>query len=159
MITNLPQWRKLGNMNLDTAKQLGRAIAITTSAFKDKVDKSGKPYILHCLRVMQAVDQNDDELMQIAMMHDLLEDTPWNPEALLAEGFSNRVIAAVIILTHKEGMSYDDYIKRISTSEDARAVKLADLKDNSDITRLKGLRKKDFDRMEKYHKAYVYLSN
>lgn len=73
-------------------------------------------------------------------------------------GFKNRVVSALELLTHVENLSYDDYIKAISFNEDARLVKLADLKDNSDITRLKGLRKKDLERMEKYHRSYIYLS-
>ena len=63
-----------------------------------------------------------------------------------------------LIIEKVSGMSYDDYIKKIATDKDAVKVKLADLKDNSDITRLKGLTKKDFDRMEKYHRSYIYLS-
>jgi hypothetical protein len=61
-------------------------------------------------------------------------------------------------LTHRKEIPYDDYIKAISFNADAVKVKLADLKDNSDITRLKGLTKKDFDRMEKYHRSFMYLS-
>jgi (p)ppGpp synthase/HD superfamily hydrolase len=138
---------------------LAKAIAITSKAFEDKTDKAGKPYILHCLRVMSDVGQNDEELMCIAVMHDLIEDCQeWNVYLLLSAGFSERVVKTIEVLTHKKEVSYDDYIKGIALNEDARIVKLADLKDNSNITRLKGLRKKDFDRMEKYHKAFIYLS-
>lgn len=62
------------------------------------------------------------------------------------------------VLTHRKGVPYDDYIKMVAFNLDAVKVKLADLKDNSDITRLKGLSKKDFDRMEKYHRSFIYLS-
>lgn len=65
---------------------------------------------------------------------------------------------AIAIAAHKPTDSYDNYIKMIVVNDDARRVKLADLEDNSRITRLKGLTKKDFDRMEKYHRSYVYLS-
>jgi hypothetical protein len=70
-----------------------------------------------------------------------------------------RVISALILLTHDKNVEYQEYIRNLSNNEDARLVKLADLKDNSDITRLKGLTKKDHARMEKYHIAYTYLSN
>lgn len=140
---------------------LGKAIELAARVFAHKKDKGGKPYILHCLRVMNGVDQSDSEIMQIAVLHDVVEDfkdTNITLDDLRALGFSNRVVSGVDLLTHEEGVSYDDYIKRLALRADTRSVKRADLKDNSDITRLKGFRKKDFDRLEKYHKAYAYLS-
>jgi len=136
---------------------LGKAISITSLAFIDKVDKGGKPYILHCLHVMHKVRAFGDEVMMIAVMHDLVEDTTWTIEALRSEGFSERVLAGVEIMTHRKGVPYDEYIKIIATNEDTRAVKKEDLKHNSDITRMKGLTKKDFDRLEKYNRSYAYL--
>ena len=140
---------------------LSKAISIVSQAFEGKTDKGGSPYILHCLRVMSGVNQQDEELMQIAVLHDLVEDFPteWNLVRLANNDFSDRVISALSLLTHdKEKVSYDDYIKAIALNEDARQVKLADLRDNSNITRLKGLSKKDFDRLEKYSRSYIYLS-
>lgn len=138
---------------------LSKAISIVAQAFEGKKDKGGKPYILHCLRVMNNVDQSDEELMCIAVLHDLLEDCiEWNAHLLLSSGFPERVVKTIEILTHDKNILYDDYIKVIALNKDARLVKLADLKDNSDISRLKGLTKKDFDRMEKYHRSFVYLS-
>src|SRR5688572_9632617 len=118
---------------------LSKAISITAKAFEGKKDKGGSPYILHCLRVMNAVNQKDHELMCIAVMHDTVEDCEDITMEILAQmGFSLRVLRAVDLLTHdRENTSYDDYIKAISTNKDAVAVKLADLKDNSDISRLK----------------------
>lgn len=141
---------------------LAKAIAIAAAAFKNKLDKGGRPYILHCLRVMnnaRYINPNDEDLMCIAVLHDLLEDCDdeWSAQRLRDEGFSDRVISALELLTHIDG-DYDMYIKVIAFSDDARSVKLADLVDNSDITRIKGLRKKDMDRLEKYHRAYTYLS-
>ncbi len=140
---------------------LAKAIALVATEFQHKTDRAGKPYISHCLRVMNNVDQRDKELMCIAVLHDLLEDFPdqYNIPVLMVKGFSMRIINAIDLLTHKPDYSYDEYIKKISTNRDATLVKLADLKDNLDITRLKGLRKTDFERMEKYHKAFVYLSD
>lgn len=133
------------------------AIEITVSAFQGKVDKGGQPYILHCLHVMNQMPQDDHELMCIAVMHDLIEDTPYSIGDLRGLGFSDRVLYAVNVLSHIEGESYDLYIKGVSSSRDAILVKRADLRHNSDIMRMKGLRKKDFDRLEKYHRAYEYL--
>lgn len=138
--------------------QLAKAISIAAVGFEKKVDKGGQPYILHCLRVMNNLHTRDQELQAIAILHDIKEDLKVTTKELYDSGFSERVVKGVCKLTHVEGTSYEDYIKEIALSPDARLVKLADLKDNSDITRLKGLTKKDFDRMEKYHRAYIYLS-
>ena len=140
-----------------TNLMLAFAIGITASEFKNRLDKGGKPYITHCLRVMDAMP-DDDELKCIAVMHDLVEDSETSLSQLSLMGFSQRVVDALRLLTHDPKVPYDDYIKLISTNPDAVRVKLADLRDNSDITRLKGLTKKDFDRLEKYHRSYVYLS-
>jgi len=140
-------------------KQLAKAISIAAQGFAEVLDKGGKPYILHCLRVMNSVNQNDEELMSIAVLHDVKEDLGWTDQALYLAGFSTRVVEAIELLTHYPEVPYDDYIKNLSQNPDCVAVKLADLKDNSDITRLKGLRKKDFERLEKYNRAWVYLRN
>lgn len=139
---------------------LATAIAITAKAFENKLDKGGKPYILHCLRVMLELRSEDEELNCIAVMHDLIEDYPEYEEVLINKGFSNRVMYALRLLNHKEKTitPYERYIKMLSYNADAVLVKRADLIDNSNIMRLKGLTRADFDRMEKYHKAFVYLS-
>jgi len=139
--------------------KLSIAISITAKAFEGKTDRAGKPYILHCLRVMNGVNQDDEDLMCAAVMHDLIEDTEITISDLTKLGFSDKVTGILHLVTHQKETLYDEYIKAISVSKEATQIKLADLKDNSDITRLKGLRKKDLDRIEKYHRAYVYLSN
>lgn len=138
---------------------LSVAIAIAANGFKDRTDKAGEPYILHCLRVMNNLHTRDKELQCVAVLHDCVEDEVCTIAELKEAGFSDRVIALVWVLTHNKNTPYMDYIKSIAAYPDAVKVKLADLRDNSDITRLKGLTKKDFDRMEKYHTAYTYLSN
>lgn len=139
---------------------LGIAIAITSEAFKNKKDKGGNPYVLHCLRVMFD-GSKDEESMCIRVLHDLVEDTDWTIEKLRALNvFTERVLKGVESLTHDKDVPYDTYIHRIGLNEDKEVInaKLADLRDNSNITRLKGLTKSDFDRMEKYHRSFVYLS-
>jgi len=139
---------------------LAVAIAITAEAFKDTVDKSGEPYILHCLRVMNNLHTRDKELQSIAVLHDLIEDTDYTFDYLRELGFSERVVSAVDLLTHrKDEMTYEAYVEQIAQNDDARRVKLSDLRDNSDITRLKGLGRQDLERMEKYHWAYLHLSS
>lgn len=139
-------------------KLLAKMIAIVAKEFENKTDRAGKPYFLHCMRVMNQMPQDDEELMCIALAHDLIEDTDYTLMNLGTLGFSERIWKTIGLLTHDKNESYDIYIKGIALNKDATKVKLADLKDNSDITRLKGLSKSDFDRMEKYHKAFVYLS-
>lgn len=138
---------------------LATAIAIAAEGFKNKTDKAGKPYILHCLRVMFNLNSDDDEINSVAVMHDCVEDNVCTIDDLVKAGFTYSVINSINLLTHDKNIPYQDYIKALANNEMARKVKLADLKDNSDITRLKGLNKKDFDRMEKYHIAYTYLQN
>jgi GTP diphosphokinase / guanosine-3',5'-bis(diphosphate) 3'-diphosphatase len=138
--------------------KLTLAIAITAERFINTFDKSGQPYILHCLTVMNNTE-GDEDTKCAAVMHDLLEDTETKASELTGLGFSDKTIGLLHLLTHQKETDYMEYIKAISVSPEATKIKLADLKHNSDITRLKGLRKKDLDRMEKYHRAYIYLSN
>lgn len=139
---------------------LGKMIRIAATSHEKQLDDGGKPYILHTIRVMMGVAHHDDEeIMTIAVGHDLLEDDPeWTIERLRAEGFSERVLTALSLLTHPKHEPYAQYIQRVSTNIDATLVKLADLRDNSDITRLKGIREKDTKRMEKYHRAFLFLT-
>ena len=137
---------------------LARAIAIAAVAFQDKVDKGGQPYMLHCLRVMNAVGPNQKQ-MTVGVLHDVVEDCPeWTIDKLRERGFTDEVLTPLWLLTHPEDMDYQDYIKRLASHPVAKAVKIADLIDNSNITRLKGLRQKDIERVHKYHVAYTYLA-
>jgi (p)ppGpp synthase/HD superfamily hydrolase len=139
---------------------LGKAISIVSAAFEGKTDRGGQPYVLHCLRVMNKMPKNNEVLRCAAVMHDLIEDTSWTYDRLIACGFSWKVVDTLKYVTHdKETHSYDEYIDSLSMNKDARMIKIADLEDNSDITRLKGLRDKDFDRMKKYHKHYTFLTS
>lgn len=140
---------------------LAKAIQIAAEVHLKQTDKGGKPYILHPLWVMDRVRHLGEDYMIVAVLHDVVEDSE-NPTQtysnLVKEGFNQDVMYALSLLSHTDKeQSYDDYIKAISTDKIAKAVKLRDLEHNSKITRLKGLRKKDFDRLEKYHKAYTYL--
>lgn len=138
---------------------LDKAIAIVAEAFLGKYDKGGVPYIEHCIHVMRKVKHLGSEAQIAAVMHDLLEDRPdiWTAERLIEEGFDPHTVSLVVLLTHLPNEPYMDYIMRISVSPVARAIKMADLRHNSDIHRMKGLRDKDFERLKKYHKAYAYL--
>lgn len=138
---------------------LGKAIALAAKAHEDQTDRGGHAYILHPLRMMMRLRTSDEELMAIAVLHDVIEDTDLMIGMLSSLGYSDRVVAGVDALTRKDGESYDHFIKRCATNPDAKLVKREDLRDNSDITRLKGLRQKDFERLEKYSRAFIYLSD
>lgn len=136
---------------------LGRAIEIAATAHVGQVDKGGKAYILHPLWVMDRVRHLGEDYMIVAVLHDVVEDSDWTFTDLIKEGFNTDVMYALSLLTHDPTVQYDGYIKQIATDPIAKAVKLCDLEHNTKVTRLKGLRKKDFDRLEKYHRAYTYL--
>lgn len=142
---------------MDNENMLGEAVRIAAYAHRHQKDKGGHAYILHPIRIMQRLRTDDEELMCIAILHDVVEDGGHTFEDLELAGMSERVLEALELLTHDKNEDYMSYIKRISTNIDATCVKLEDLRDNSDITRLKGLREKDFERIEKYHRAFLYL--
>ena len=74
-------------------------------------------------------------------------------------GISENIVKTIDLLTRKENQDYFDYINQINESSWATKVKLSDLKDNMDITRLSDLGNKDFERLQKYLKAYNILSS
>lgn len=139
---------------------LATAMAIACDEFENISDKAGRPYAEHCMIVAEGVRHLGDTYMIVGWLHDLLEDTQWTTSMLRDHGFSEEVIEALVILTHKGGVDYlGEYIKAIALNDIARAVKLSDLSHNMACHRLKGLGKKDFDRLEKYTRAYTYLKN
>lgn len=138
---------------------LDKAIRIASVAFEDIKDKGGKPYILHCLWVMDRVRHLGYKYMIVAVLHDLLEDTRWTTIDLIQEGFDPELVEAIDVLTKRPKQIYTDYIKLVKSNKFAREVKLRDLEHNSKITRLKGISKKDTQRMVKYNKAYLTLKN
>lgn len=138
---------------------LNSAVQQATIAHEGQLDKGGHAYILHPLRIMYRLRTPDEELMSIAVLHDSIEDSAGKVtiESLSSLGAPYRVLKALELLTHDPAVDYMDYIKKIQSNPDAVRVKLEDLRDNSDITRLKGLRQKDFDRLARYSIAYRHL--
>lgn len=133
----------------------GLAMHIAAREHLHITDKGGSAYILHPMRIAMRLRTSDEELMSIAIMHDVIEDSKITFEDLREHGFSERVIDALKLLTHMKGLSYDDYIDAMKDNRDALLVKREDLRDNSDITRLKGISDKDFERMKKYQRSFV----
>lgn len=139
------------------AKRLQRAIAFATEAHDDQYSFSGRPYILHPLRVMQQMDTIDE--MIVAVLHDVLEDTNADANVVLRLGVSVDVIAALLLLTKKEDQDYEQYVLGISSDPIATKVKLADLKDNMRVERLVKFTDGSARRLRKYHAAYTQLRN
>lgn len=138
-------------------EMLDKAIHLATNAHHGQFDKGGKPYILHPLRVMSFLKTDDEELQCIALLHDVVEDTDTTYVDLGAAGMSLRVIEGVQALTKQKGFDYDTYKAQVMGNRDAMQVKMADLRHNTDIRRLKGVKEKDIKRMAKYHEFYVEL--
>ena len=135
---------------------LERAIEIAVEAHKGQVDKGGQPYILHPLRVMMSVDLELEKI--VAVLHDVVEDSNWTFEALLAEGFSVEVIEGLKSVTKESpDEDYDSFIQRAIRNPIGRKVKIADIRDNLDVTRIPELGEKDLRRISKYKKALKRL--
>jgi len=128
-----------------------KAIEIAAQAHRGQVDKAGGPYILHVLRVM--LRMSDETEMVAGVLHDLIEDTPWTAVDLAAEGFPPEVVRVIQLLSRNKGESYEDFISRLAPDPLARRVKIADLEDNMDITRLKSISQDDWGRLEMYQRA------
>ena len=135
---------------------LDRAIELAKQHHEGQTDKAGKPYIEHPLRVMSQVESEEEKI--VAVLHDIVEDTDISLDDLRNEGFSEKVVSAVECLTKHDGENYDSYIERISFNPLAVKIKLADLEDNRDLTRLPEVTDKDLERIEKYDKALEKLT-
>jgi (p)ppGpp synthase/HD superfamily hydrolase len=128
---------------------LERAIAFAVEQHAGQVDRYGRPYILHPLRLMHGMDTDEERMT--AALHDVLEDCPGVTLADLARlGVPPAVLKAVALLTHAEDVSWDDYIARLAPDPIARKVKLADLADNMDLRRTPELRPNDLERYNRY---------
>lgn len=137
---------------------LNKMLVLVTTEFDGIFDKGGVPYVLHCLKVMHYTKSEDEELCCIALGHDLVEDRKNITYVLLREmGFSERIIEGIRCLTKVPGETEREYIDKVKSNPDAIRVKLADLRHNSDIRRLKGISEKDIKRIEKYHKMFLEL--
>jgi (p)ppGpp synthase/HD superfamily hydrolase len=134
---------------------LEHAITIAVEAHKGQIDKAGKPYILHPLRLMFKMQLENE--MIAAVLHDVVEDTSWTIEQLVSEGFTEEVLEAVKLLTHDKKMQYKKYVDAIKTNKIALKVKLADLEDNLDIKRIAHPKFKDYARIAEYLKYYNEL--
>lgn len=130
---------------------LERAVEIAARAHAGQRDKAGEPYILHPLRVMLSLGGEHERMA--AVLHDVVEDIPVTLEDLAREGFPPEVLEAIDALTKRNGERRPDAAARAVRNPIARAVKLADLKDNMDLSRLPGPTESDFARLREYEEV------
>ncbi len=145
-----------------TMSQIEISLTIALKAHAGQLDKGGAVYILHPLRIMSKMS-NDTE-RAVALLHDVLEDSPYTAEDLLEAGISIEVVEAVLALTKEKDangapIAYEDYLISVKANALACTVKLADLEDNMDLSRLNKVTEKDLKRREKYQKAVTFLKS
>ncbi len=131
------------------------AIKLCFEAHKDQEDKSGMPYVLHPFHLAEQME--DEDTTVVALLHDVIEDTDYTLEDLKKMGFPQQILDALALLTHEEGVPYMTYVEAISHNPVATAVKKADLRHNSDLSRLDVVDQKALDRTEKYRRALELL--
>ena len=146
-------------MTMKKGEMLGKMLVIATNAHAGQFDRGGNPYILHPLKVMHYLKTADEELMCMALGHDVIEDTSVTYKDLRDAGISERIIAGIKALTKVPGQTYDEYKEGVFANEDAMQVKMADLRHNTDIRRLKGVSEKDVARMVKYQLFYSEIKS
>jgi (p)ppGpp synthase/HD superfamily hydrolase len=136
---------------------LENAITLATETHRGQPDKNGAPYTLHPLRVMTRMQLETDKI--VAVLHDVVEDTPVTIQVLKEKCYSQEVTEAIDCLTHrKDEETYDEFIEHCKQNPIALKVKIADLEDNMDIRRLDVLTERDMERLNRYLRAWRYLT-
>jgi (p)ppGpp synthase/HD superfamily hydrolase len=131
------------------------AIALAVEAHRGQRDKAGQTYILHPLRVMMRLETEAERMA--AILHDVVEDTPYTLARLRGLGYPEEVLGALDCLTKREGETYEAFIERVRPHPLARRVKLADLEDNMDVRRLLTVGAKETERLARYRAAWARL--
>lgn len=130
---------------------LARAIALAAQYHEGQTDKGGRPYIFHPLRLMLKALTEDEQI--VAVLHDTIEDTDLTLDDLRRDGFSSEIVEAVDRLSRRDDETYHEFILRIKENRLAARVKILDIQDNMDLTRIKKPSDKDRKRLEKYSRA------
>lgn len=136
---------------------LNKAIEIARIAHEGQVDKGGQPYITHPLRVMNNVETVEEKI--VAVLHDSVEDSDLTLEDLRTEGFSDLIVDAIAAITKGEGEKRQDYLNRVMNNQIALRVKIADMTDNMDISRIPNPTDRDRERIRIYKKNIIKLQN
>ena len=132
-------------MNTTEQSMVDLALSIVRQAHEGQLDKAGADYIEHPIYVASQVDTEEEKA--VALLHDVIEDSPVSAEELLIAGLPVEVVIAVKLLTKKPMQDYQAYLETVKTNPLARVVKLADLKHNSDLSRLPSITVKDRERL------------
>ena len=143
-------------MNTTEQSMVDLALSIARKAHEGQLDKAGVDYIEHPIYVASQVDTEEEKA--VALLHDVIEDSPVSAEELLQAGLPETVVTAVQVLTKKKEQDYQTYLETVKKNPLVRVVKLADLKHNSDLSRLSSITEKDKERLKKYKKAIDFLS-
>ena len=136
-------------------KETKKAMKLCFEAHKNQVDKSGMPYVFHPFHLAERMQ--DEITTIVALLHDVVEDTDYTLSDLSDMGFSKDAVDALTLLTHDDSVPYMDYVALVKDNPVAKAVKIEDLKHNSDLTRLDTIDQKALQRVEKYKKAIALL--
>ena len=134
-----------------------KALKLCFEAHKEQIDKSDMPYVFHPFHL--AEQMIDEETTVVALLHDVIEDTEYTFDDLRKMGFGENILSALTLLTHDDNVPYMDYVAMIKPNPIARAVKLADLRHNSDMSRFDVITPYDYTRAEKYKKAIEFLES
>ncbi len=133
-----------------------KALKLCFEAHKNQTDKTGLPYVFHPFHL--AEQMTDEYTTVTALLHDVVEDTDYTLNDLKEMGYPDEVITALSLLTHDDSSEYMEYVKRLKNNPIARAVKLADLKHNSDLSRYDTIDNRAVKRTAKYQQAIEILS-
>lgn len=132
------------------------ALQIALDAHSGQVDKAGKPYIHHPLRLMAGAEPEDEKIA--ALLHDVIEDSEHTPETLAAAGIPEYIVEAVDVLTKRDDEDYEAFISRVMTNRLAAAVKIRDVEDNMYVQRLnRPLEEADLQRLARYQRSWLRL--
>lgn len=137
-----------------------KALKLCFEAHKDQVDKSGMPYVFHPFHL--AEQMKDEATTIVALLHDVIEDTDYTIDDIRNMGFSDEICEALTLMTHDECVPYMEYVAQIKKNPIAREVKKADLRHNSDTSRLDESQintEKTRQRVDKYKAALALLED
>lgn len=134
---------------------VGKAARIAAQARESQTDKAGEAYVLYPMRMALCCRTNAERI--VALLHDVVEDSPWTLAQLAGEGFPLEIVAGIDGMTRREGESYETFVDRAAQNPLSAYVKRLDLEDNMNVLRLGEVTEKDLTRLQKYHAAYRHL--
>jgi (p)ppGpp synthase/HD superfamily hydrolase len=143
---------------MSNTPSLETTIQFALDAHRGQVDRYGQPFIVHPLRLMLSLPLHDLDAQIVALLHDVVEDTPYTLDDLRQRGYAEAIIEAVDCLTRRETETYEEFIQRIKPNALARRVKLADLRDNMNLLRLPTIDASDAERLGRYRAAWRELT-